>query len=245
MDYQMMQGCINYFGEQLGKTCGTDMSCLPSDDTVTGLTEIPDDEAGMVALRVQVRDNSKVAVDEFFKQFEKDITVAACADAKKPAGRRSLGDSVFNTAKLIAEIGAENRAMRELESKIAELSRQQDLEEAEKNCYATYKVETPDKSDKNYSYIRSVSFEPSLRNCHVCRMQQVCEKGGESKGAGFAKGAAGGLSAGAAAGTMVTPGWGTAIGSVVGIVGGGLMGMMASGEEEFCQEIESCEDVNM
>ena len=245
MDYQMMQGCINYFGEQLGKTCGTDMSCLPSDDTVTGLTEIPDDEAGMVALRVQVRDNSKAAVDEFFKQFEKDITVAACADAKKPAGRRSLGDSVFNTAKLIAEIGAENRAMRELESKIAELSRQQDLEEAEKNCYATYKVETPDKSDKNYSYIRSVSFEPSLRNCHVCRMQQVCEKGGESKGAGFAKGAAGGLSAGAAAGTMVTPGWGTAIGGVVGIVGGGLMGMMASGEEEFCQEIESCEDVNM
>lgn len=245
MDYQMMQGCINYFGEQLGKTCGTDMSCLPSDDTVTGLTEIPDDEAGMVALRVQVRDNSKAAVDEFFKQFEKDITVAACADAKKPAGRRSLGDSVFNTAKLIAEIGAENRAMRELESKIAELSRQQDLEEAEKNCYATYKVETPDKSDKNYSYIRSVSFEPSLRNCHVCRMQQVCEKGGESKEAGFAKGAAGGLSAGAAAGTMVTPGWGTAIGSVVGIVGGGLMGMMASGEEEFCQEIESCEDVNM
>ena len=245
MDYQMMQGCINYFGEQLGKTCGTDMSCLPSDDTVTGLTEIPDDEAGMVALRVQVRDNSKVAVDEFFKRFEKDITVAACADAKKPAGRRSLGDSVLNTAKLIAEIGAENRAMRELESKIAELSRQQDLEEAEKNCYATYKVETPDKSDKNYSYIRSVSFEPSLRNCHVCRMQQVCEKGGESKGAGFAKGAAGGLSAGAAAGTMVTPGWGTAIGSVVGIVGGGLMGMMASGEDEFCQEIESCEDVNM
>ena len=245
MDYQMMQGCINYFGEQLGKTCGTDMSCLPSDDTVTGLTEIPDDEAGMVALRVKVRDNSKAAVDEFFKQFEKDITVAACADAKKPAGRRSLGDSVFNTAKLIAEIGAENRAMRELESKIAELSRQQDLEEAEKNCYATYKVETPDKSDKNYSYIRSVSFEPSLRNCHVCRMQQVCEKGGESKGAGFAKGAAGGLSAGAAAGTMVTPGWGTAIGGVVGIVGGGLMGMMASGEEEFCQEIEFCEDVNM
>ena len=245
MDYQMMQGCINYFGEQLGKTCGTDMSCLPSDDTVTGLTEIPDDEAKMVALRVQVRDNSKAAVDEFFKQFEKDITVAACADAKKPAGRRSLGNSVFNTAKLIAEIGAENRAMRELESKIAELSRQQDLEEAEKNCYATYKVETPDKSDKNYSYIRSVSFEPSLRNCHVCRMQQVCEKGGESKGAGFAKGAAGGLSAGAAAGTMVTPGWGTAIGGVVGIVGGGLMGMMASGEEEFCQEIESCEDVNM
>ncbi len=245
MDYQMMQGCINYFGEQLGKTCGTDMACLPSDDTVMSLTEIPADEAGMSALRVQVRDNSKAAVDEFFKQFEKDITVAACADAKKPAGRRSLGDSVFNTAKLIAEIGAENRAMRELESKIAELSRKQDLEDAEKNCYATYKVETPDKSDKNYSYIRSVSFEPSLRNCHVCRMQQVCETGGETKGTAGLKGLAGGLSAGAAAGTMITPGWGTAIGGVVGAVGGLFAGRSAGGQEEFCQEIESCEDVNM
>ena len=245
MDYQMMQGCINHFGEQLGKVCGTDMACLPSDDTVMGLTEIPADEAGMSALRVRVRDNSKAAVDEFFKQFEKDMTIAACADAKKPAGRRSLGDSVFNTAKLIAEIGAENRAMRELESKIAELSRQQDLEEAEKNCYATYKVETPDKSDKNYSYIRSVSFEPSLRNCHVCRMQQVCETGGETKGTAGLKGLAGGLSAGAAAGTMITPGWGTAIGGVVGAVGGLFAGRSAGGQEEFCQEIESCEDVNM
>ena len=245
MDYQMMQGCINYFSEQLGKTCGTDMACLPSDDTVMSLTEIPADEAGMAALRVQVRDNSKVAVDAFFKQFEKDTTVAACADAEKPAGRSSLGKSVFNTAKLIAEIGAENRAMRELETKIAELSRKQDLEEAEKNCYATYKVETPDKSDKNYSYIRSVSFEPSLRNCHVCRMQQVCETGGETKGTAGLKGLAGGLSAGAAAGTMVTPGWGTAIGGVVGAVGGLFAGRSGAGQQEFCQEIESCEDVNM
>ncbi len=245
MDYQMLQGCVNYFGEQLGKVCGTDMACLPSDDVVVGLMEIPDSEQEFADLRVQVRDNSKAAVDEFFKQFEKDITVSACMDSKKPAGRKSLGDSVFNTAKLIAEIGAENRAMRELESKIAELSRQQDLEEAEANCYATYKVETPDKSDKNYSYIRSVSFEPSLRNCHVCRMQQVCEKGGESKGTAGLKGAAGGLSAGAAAGTMVMPGWGTAIGGVVGAVGGLFAGRSGAGEQEFCQEIESCEDINM
>ncbi|MBR5153455.1 MAG: hypothetical protein IKW57_01530 [Alphaproteobacteria bacterium] len=245
MDYQMMQGCINYFGEQLGKVCGTDMACLPSDDTVMGLTEIPADEAAMVELRTRVRDNSKVAVDEFFKQFEKDMTVTACVDAKKPAGRSSLGSNVFNTAKLIAEIGAENRAMRELESKIAELSRQQDLEQAEANCYATYKVETPDESDKNYSYIRSVSFEPSLRNCHVCRMQQVCETGGETKGTAGLKGLAGGLSAGAAAGTMVTPGWGTAIGGVVGAVGGFFAGRSAGGQQDFCQEIESCEDINM
>lgn len=245
MDYQMMQGCINHFSEQLGRTCGTDMACLPSDDTVMSLIEIPDSEEGLADLRVQVRQNSKAKVNEFFKQFEQDITIAACQDAKKPAGRNSLGSNIFNTAKIIAEIGAENRAMRELEDKIAELSREQDLEEARQNCLNTYKVETPEEGKKNYSYIRSVSFEPSLRNCHVCRMQQVCETGGESKGTGIAKGAAGGLSAGASAGTMVSPGWGTAIGGVVGAVGGAFLGAAAADEKEYCQEIESCEDINM
>ena len=209
------------------------------------LQTIPETEEELAALRVQVRDNAKVAVDEFFKQFEADKTVKQCADAEKPAGRKSLGTSVFNTAKLIAEIGAENRAMRELEMKIAELSRQQDLAAAEKNCLSTYKVETPSTSKKNYSYIRSVSFEPSLRNCHVCRMQQVCETGGESKASSALKAAAGGLTAGASAGTMVNAGWGTAIGGVIGAVGGAIGGAMSGGKQDFCQEIESCEDINM
>ena len=119
------------------------------------------------------------------------------------------------------------------------------MEKAEKNCYTTYQVESPDKSSKNYSYIRSVSFEPSLRNCHVCRMQQVCEEGGESKWTSALKSAAGGLTAGASAGTMISPGWGTAIGGVVTAVGAGIVGAQAGGKEDFCQEIESCEDVNM
>ena len=106
-------------------------------------------------------------------------------------------------------------------------------------------MEKPAQGKKNYSYIRSVSFEPSLRNCHVCRMQQVCETGGESEGTGIAKGVAGGLSAGASAGTMVSPGWGTAIGGVIGAVGGGILGASAADEKEYCQEIESCEDINM
>ena len=245
MDYQMLQGCLNYFGERLGAVCGTDMSCLPTDTAVASLVEIPEDQAGLATLRETVRANTENAVNEFFVQFEQDKTVAACQDSQKPSDRESLGDSVFNTAKMIAQIGAENRAMRELETKIAELSRQQDLEEAEQNCYNTYQVETPDESSKNYSYIRSVSWEPSLRNCHVCRMQQVCETGGQSKGAAGVQGLAGGLSAGAAAGTMVTPGWGTAIGAVVGGLGGFFAGRSAGGEEEFCQEIESCEDINM
>ena len=245
MDYQLMQGCVNHFGEQLGKVCGTDMACLPNDTVVESLLELPTDEAGFAQLRATVRDNSIAAVDEFFEQFQKDVTVAACMDSEKPKGKKGLGDTVFNSAKMIAKIGAENRALRALETKIAELSRQQDLEEAKENCYNTYKVETPDKSDKNYSYIRSVSFEPSLRNCHVCRMQQVCETGGETKATSALKAAAGGLSAGAAAGTMINAGWGTAIGGIVGAVGAGIGGAMSGGEQEFCQEIESCEDINM
>lgn len=245
MDYQLMQGCVNHFGEQLGKVCGTDMACLPNDTVVESLLELPTDEAGFAQLRATVRDNSIAAVDKFFEQFQKDVTVAACMDSEKPKGKKGLGDTVFNSAKMIAKIGAENRALRALETKIAELSRQQDLEEAKENCYNTYKVETPDKSDKNYSYIRSVSFEPSLRNCHVCRMQQVCETGGETKATAALKAAAGGLSAGAAAGTMINAGWGTAIGGIVGAVGAGIGGAMSGGEQEFCQEIESCEDINM
>ncbi|MBQ0013152.1 MAG: hypothetical protein KBS86_01085 [Proteobacteria bacterium] len=247
MDYQMMQGCVNYFGTQLNSVCGTDMSCLPNDDTVTALSVIPSDDSEMIALRDTVRANAGAAVDEFFKQFEQDVTVSACVDSQQPVGsqKQSLGASVFNSAKMIAQINAENRALRALESKIAELSRRQDLAAAEKNCLTTYAVETPDKDSKNYSYIRSVSFEPSLRNCHVCRMQQVCETGGESKATSALKAAAGGLSGGAAAGTMVTPGWGTAIGAVVGAVGAGLVGMASGGKEDFCQELESCEDINM
>ena len=245
MDYQMLQGCLNYFGEQLGAVCGTDMSCLPTDTQIASLVEVPETQADLAALRESVRANTQAAVDEFFVQFEQDKTVAACQDSQKPSDRQSLGDSVFNSAKMIAQINAENRSMRELESKIAELSRQQDLEEAEANCYNMYQVETPDKSSKNYSYIRSVSFEPALRNCHVCRMQQVCETGGQTKGTAGLQAAAGGLAAGASAGTMVPLGWGTAIGAVVGGVGGFFAGRSAGGQEEFCQEIETCEDINM
>ena len=245
MDYSLMQGCLNYFGEQLGKVCGTDMSCLPGDDTVESLITVPDTEEGLAALRSQVRSNATSAVDAFFVQFEQDKTVAACRDAEKPAGQSNLGTSVFNSAKLIANISAENRALRSLESKIAELSRKQSTEEARQNCYNTYKVETPEEGKKNYSYIRSVNFEPDLRNCHVCRMQQVCETGGETRWTSALKSAAGGSAAGAAAGTMVTPGWGTAIGGVVGLVGAGALGFASGGEKEFCQEVESCEDVNM
>lgn len=250
MDYQMLQGCVNYFGEQLSKVCGTDMACLPVVASVETLKTLPKTEQGLADLRQQVIDDSNASVDEFFAQFENDKTVAACADsqsieAKKVKGKNDLGTSVFNTAKLLAKMSAENRNLRELDSKIAELTRTQDLETAKQTCLKTYKVESPKKSQSNYMYVKSVSFEPSLRNCHVCRMQQVCETGGESKATSALKAAAGGLSAGASAGTMISAGWGTAIGGVVGAVGAGVLGAMSGGKQEFCQEIESCEDINM
>jgi len=245
LDYQLLQGCVNHFAEQLGRTCGTDMSCLPSNDFVMGLTTLPEDTDEMIRWRNRVRNESKLAVDNFFVDFEKDKTVAACQSIQTGGKNASVGDTIFNTAKIIAEIGAENRAMRELESKIAELSRKEDLEKARQNCLTTYQVETPEEGKKNYSYIRSVSFEPDVRNCHVCRMQQVCETGGESKGAAAMKGLAGGLTSGASMGTMVSPGWGSAIGAAAGGLLGGVMGAVTGGTKEFCQELESCEDINM
>ena len=245
MDYQLMQGCVNYFSNELGRVCGLDMACLPSDMTVESLRKLPESEAAIRELRESVLASARTSVDEFFEQFEKDITVAACRDSQKPAGRRSLGDSVFNTAKMIANIGAENRALRQLETKIAELSREKDIETARQTCLNTFRVETPDKTNKNYSYVRSVVFEPALRNCHVCRMQQVCETGGEDEWTSAKKMGAAMATSFGSAGTMISPGWGTAIGTAVGAVGGAIVGYNSGGKEDFCQEVESCEDINM
>ena len=46
-------------------------------------------------------------------------------------------------------------------------------------------------------------------------------------------------------GTTANAGWGTLIGGVAGAGIGALAGMGAGGKETHCQEIESCEDINM
>lgn len=249
MNYQMVQGCINYYDDMLGRVCGTDMNCLPKSDIVETLTKLPTTEEEKTALRERVKTESKNAVAEFFTQFEKEQTVAACKSAQQPAGQRNLKDSIFITAKIIAQMGAENRYLTDLDSRVAELSRQQDVDEARENCLTVYKPEkkTPNTDTENmsYSYIKSVSFEPSLRNCHVCRMQRVCEVGGESKAASALKAAAGGVAEGASMGTMINAGWGTAIGGLAFGAIKGVLGWQSGGEQTFCQEIESCEDINM
>ena len=251
MDYQIMQGCINYFSNQLSQVCGTDMACLPIDGAVESLTKLPSDSKELYELRNTVIANSDAAVEEFFKQFEKDKTVAECSDTqtdpkKKVKGKTALGTSVFNTAKLLAKMSAENRNLRELDSKIAELTRDADVETARKTCLETYKPETPKESKSNYSYIHTVSFEKDLRNCHVCRIQQVCEEGGESEMTRATKFGAAGASTFASAGATINPIWGTVIGGAVGAIGGGVLGYMTGeGKKEYCQEVESCEDINM
>ena len=248
MDYQMMQGCVNHFSEQLGRVCGTDMSCLPANSYVASLVDWPTTKAQKDEYREKAVEVAMTEVEEFFKRFENEKTVAACLDFAKPQGRKKLGDNVFNTAKMIAEISAENRAIRELDAKLLELGRKAGLSSGREECLTVYQVESPggrSAEDKNYSYISSVAFEPATCSCRVCRTQRTCEVGGESKAAAALKAASGGLTAGASMGTMVSPGWGTAIGGVVGAVGMGVMGGLAGGEKEFCQEMESCEDVSV
>ncbi len=234
MNYQMMVGCVNHFAEALGRVCGTDMACLPADGQIAAMKKSTD--------KVDWRTNADAAVDEFFVQFEKDQTVAACSDTNKPSGRNKLGVSIFNTAKTLAKFNAEKRAERAYVSRKAELAKQEDVESARAACDDLFASEKDsNKGDRGGNnpgvWVTSVSFEPSLRNCHICRVQKVCEQGGESKAASAAKMAAGG----AAMGTAALPGWGSLIGGVAGAIGG----LFTGGKQTFCQEIESCEDVNM
>ncbi len=268
MDYKSLTGCIDRVSQVLGEACGTDMSCLPTDDLIVGLTEVPGDDftytvegeaaslsgvrkskakagaklKGQEAASAQVRANARKATDAFFATLEKDPRIVMCI-----GNHEGDDSSILGAAKYAAQAKAEERAQRELELKIAELSRKLEVEDARKICLDTYKVEEAKEYGENetYSRISSVSFEPSLRNCHVCRVQRVCETGGKSKGEAALEAAAGGLTGGAAMGTMVNAGWGTAIGGAIGAVGAGLVGMGAGGKETYCQEIESCEDINM
>ncbi len=244
MDYQMVEGCENYFAEALGRVCGTDMNCLPGSDIVAGLTEVPSNEK---ELKAQVRAESKKAVTEFLAQFDNERTIAACKSAAQPAGRRSLKDSMFGIVRGIAEIGAENRYLAELESKLTQLKRASAVGTSRDWCLSTYAVEKKPKAtdeNKNYSYIKSVTFESSLCNCHVCRMQRVCETGGESKLQSALK-YGGGLAATGASAGVLAGGWGALIGAAGGALIGGVGGAMSGGEKDFCQEIESCEDIDV
>lgn len=249
MDYQMLEGCKNYYADLLGRVCGTDMNCLPNSALVASLTKLPSGEASRKRLFAKVEDEAQSALDKFFTQFDSEKTVAECRSSQQPknSGRKSLKDTVFVAAKQTAEVAAKARYDNDLRMKFAELARAEDIETARQECLTNYKVEKKpaDAGKKDtYSYISRVSFEPKLRNCHVCRMQRVCETGGESKAASALKAGVGGLVGGASMGTMANAGWGTLIGAAVGGTIGAVGGALSGGEETYCQELESCEDIN-
>ena len=75
-------------------------------------------------------------------------------------------------------------------------------------------------------------------------MQRVCETGGESKTRSMLKSATGYALGGASAG-LAAGGWMPLILGAGGALVGGYMGYQSGGEQDFCQEIESCEDVDV
>lgn len=267
MDYQLLTGCINQFAEKLTAVCGTDMSCIPTSELLAGVdttkwvdlyapaTKLAAGNAVSKISRATDSVDAKItqsvntAVDKFFTDFERDLTLSACQDVygksnTKLKNRTSMIDGVNTTAKMIAYREAKNRALREYTRIMDDLKSAQETNRNHKYCLAKYKEENKPDAEGAISYIRSVSYEPDLRNCHVCRVQRVCETGGISKLAGIGAGVIGGATGMGSVGVVGGP-WGAAIGAGIGAVVGGIAGAASSGEEEFCQELESCEDINV
>lgn len=252
LDYQLFEGCQNYYADALGRVCGTDMKCLSASTIVAGMTDVLTTAEEIKIYREEIKEEAANVIDDFFKKFDVDKTVAACKSAEQPAkaNAKSTNERMFKATKTAALLMLEQRYNSEFDLKQIELSRKASTEAARSACLNTYKPEqkpvlTGEKGEtKSYTYIKSVSFEPDLRNCHVCRIQRVCETGGEKKATSALKSAVGGLSGGASVGTMASPGWGTLIGGVIGAAGGAVAGALSGGLEDYCQEIESCEDIN-
>ena len=76
-------------------------------------------------------------------------------------------------------------------------------------------------------------------------MQRVCATGGVSKGDAALGYGFSGVASGLGTGLTLGGGWGALIGAGVGAAAGIANGYMTGGEKDFCQEIESCEDIDV
>ncbi|MBO4683124.1 MAG: hypothetical protein J5611_00900 [Alphaproteobacteria bacterium] len=238
LDYQQVENCTNYYADLLGRLCGLDMSCLPNSKTVAAYSKLAKGTE-YSELQKKVENEAITESNKLLNKIKSEKTVSACTSING-----NNFNSVFGATTEVVKIRARARYLAELNSQHLKLARKASVAEAKKACEDAYQVGGRPADTDEYTYISSVSFEPSLRNCHVCRKQRVCAVGGESKESGALKGAAGGLAAGASTGAMLGP-WGAAIFGVVGAIGGGIMGSEATGEKKSCQEIESCEDINI
>ena len=237
VSFRQLENCTNYYADLMGRTCGLDMSCLPNSKEVAAYGTLARGDT-YKTLQANVEKEAEQATEDLFKVLKKDNTVSACASINNGL------DAVAGATMYVAKERAKARYLAELNAQHLNLLRKASVAEARQDCYDRFQVGNRPSGTDTYTYISSVSFEPSMRNCHVCRKQRVCAVGGEDSGTGALKGAAGGLAAGVSAGSLFGP-WGTAIGAVVGGVGGGIAGYNLTGEKESCQEIESCEDINM
>ena len=241
VDYQLLNGCMNFVEEYLGNSgCGTEMNCIAEDPHITSLTEIPENEAEFKAVLIA---DAEAASDKFFDTMEKEsVTAANCVASRQPTGKKSYSGTIFGEVRMMGRIAAVKRMERLYNAKVDEISRNQSVEQARARCDAIYAEAVANNSPQDRSenqegsWTTGYSFEPDLRNCQLTRWEKVCETGGESKAAGITKGVAGGAALGVGAGSALGP-WGALGGLVVGGAGGAIAGAKTSGEQTICHEV--------
>jgi len=264
IDHQMYVGCVNRLSVRLGEICGLDMECLPAFTKIASAKSISELEKLNVSqsrnkptpMRQFVQDE----VDSFFKRLQKDKEMIACKESP------SAGNAIFETAKLLVTVQAEQRVEREFMGRVSELSLEMELDDAEEMCKKLGedrktalnamnkpmqrrgefgKLEATPEEEQSGSWIVGEAFyNRELRVCEIQRVQRVCARGGESKGTALAKGYAGGTVQGTSAGMMAPP-WGPLIGAVAGGAMGALSGMAAGGRETNCDMITVTEKIPM
>lgn len=245
-DAQMMV-CINYIDDFLQRSgCGTDMSCIPVDASISALTDLPADQQAFIKT---LNANTEKAVADFFDQIATDsIKINACKDAYKDKG------SIFGEAKALGTIAAKQRMQNAFDAKTDEISRGKSLEDARTNCdniLANAKAQNPKdgngkeltrddaiKKGTEGNWTTDAVFEPDLRNCKLTQFSVVCEKSGVTTASAVGKNIAGGLAAGAGIGSGFG-GLGAAIGAGVGAIGGLGLGFAqgAAAKKPECHEV--------
>ncbi len=241
VDYQLLNGCMNFVEEFMGNSgCGTEMDCIPEDTRITGMTEIPANET---EFKNQLFASAEAASDKFFDTMEKEsVTASRCVQANQPAGVKSFKGTIFGQVRMTGRIAAVKRMERLYNAKVDEISRAKSVDEARVRCENIYAQAVKQNSthsrseDKEGSWTTAYNFEPNLRNCQLTRWEKVCEVAGVSEESGVIKGAAGGAAMGVGAGSALGP-WGALGGLVLGGVGGAFAGGQAADEQTICHEV--------
>jgi hypothetical protein len=247
IDYNLMTGCVNHFAEQLGRICGTDMSCLPPNQEITLARNINDLEALFrpnAAGRTSLQDWADREVTNFMRELQRERTVRACAG--------NIGNNVFHATEMVARANAQERVIRQYFDKLGELAREVDEATRRRMCEETmFNRLTAGNSAHSVNdqisgaWIVSAIYEAPTRNCRVQRRQQVCGQEGVHRGDAAMRSAATGAMGGLAAGTAVAPGIGTIVGGVLGALGGGIAGHQTGGQRTECNSIIVYDNIAM